>query len=173
MTALLPPKGMKHLETSYGFVGALGANPIHDDYLNQRPSKHVPNPAGHLMFGGGRVAAQLNAIGETDDSVLDAGSVAYLRRALLKLLTLGGKVEGVEELEATHQWSGIWGTSRDHHAWVGGLPGRKGLWLAGGYSGESLSPLLSILLAVEDEGDVDLKGQGTVCQMRPSAAKQW
>ena len=114
MPALIPPKGMEHLATSYGFVGADGSNPIHDDYLNQRPSSGVRNPAGHLMFGGGRVAADLESIGETDDSVLDEGSAAWLRKALLKLLTLGGQVERLEELEATHQWSGIWGTSKDH-----------------------------------------------------------
>lgn len=137
MTALLPPKGMPRLATSYGFVGAMGSNPIHDDYLNQRPYEGVSNAAGHLMFGGGNVAAKLNAIGETDDSVIDEGSVQWLKGALLKLLRLGGESEGVEELEATHQWSGIWGTSRDHHPWVGKVPGkqRQGVWLAGGYSG--------------------------------------
>ena len=36
MTALLPPAGSNRLDDSYGFVGAFGANPIHDDYLNQR-----------------------------------------------------------------------------------------------------------------------------------------
>ena len=54
MTALLPPKGMERLATSFGFVGADGSNPTHDDYLNQRPYSGVPNPAGHLMFGGGK-----------------------------------------------------------------------------------------------------------------------
>lgn len=148
MTALLPPKNMPSFETSYGFVGALGSNPVHDDYLNQRPSKGVPNPAGHLMFGGGSVAAELSAIGETDDSVLDEGSAAWLRKALLKLLRLGGETEGLEELEAVSQWSGIWATSRDRHPWVGNVPGRKGIWLAGGYSGEFNSAFwLTFLLA--------------------------
>jgi len=140
MTALLPPKAMPRLETSYGFVGALGSNPTHDDYLNQRPYTTTTNPpgsaGGHLMFGGGHVAAQFPAVGETDDSVLDKGCAAYLRTSLLELLRLGGEVEGVEELEAEFQWSGVWGTSRDGHPWVGEVPGRKGVWLAGGYSGE-------------------------------------
>lgn len=135
MTALLPPAKSKPLEDSYGFVGALGGNPIHDDYLNQRPFSGVPNPAGHLMFGGGYVGKKLNMIGETDDSVLDEGSVSYLRAALLKLLILGGETGGLKELKTTHQWSGIWGTSKDHHPWVGAVLSRPGVWLAGGYSG--------------------------------------
>lgn len=148
MTALLPPKGSTRLENSYGFVGAMGGNPIHDDYLNQRPFSDVPNPAGHLMFGGGHVAKTLNMIGETDDSVLDGGSTRYLREALLKLLLLGGESEsengGLKELEATHEWSGIWGTSIDHHPWVGAVPGRSGVWLAGGYSGMYMRILLPV-----------------------------
>ena len=135
MTALLPPAKSTRLDNSYGFVGAMGGNPIHDDYLNQRPFSHVPNPAGHLMFGGGYVAKKLGMIGETDDSVLDDGSTRYLREMLLKLLVLGGETDGLEELKATHQWSGIIGTSKDRHPWVGAVPGRRGVWLAGGYSG--------------------------------------
>lgn len=135
MTALLPPAKSKRLENSYGFVGALGGNPIHDDYLNQRPFSGVPNPAGHLMFGGGYVGKKLSMIGETDDSVLDEGSTTYLRKALLKLMILGGDTDELDELKATHQWSGIWGTSKDHHPWVGAVPDRPGVWLAGGYSG--------------------------------------
>lgn len=158
MTALRPPKGMPRLDNSYGFVGAFGSNPTHDDYLNQRPptsAKPSSAPNGtnrsssaaatttegsHLMFGGGSVAASLNAIGETDDSVLDESCVKYLRKALLKLLRLGGATEGVEELKAEYSWSGIWGTSRDGHPWVGKVPGREGLWLVGGYSGKSCAP---------------------------------
>ena len=135
MTALIPPVESPRLDNSYGFVGALGGNPIHDDYLVQRPFSAVPNPAGHLMFGGGYAGKTLNMIGETDDSIVDEGSTTYLRKALLKLLTLGGETGRLEELEATHQWSGIWGTSKDHHPWVGAVPDRPGVWLAGGYSG--------------------------------------
>ena len=135
MTALIPPKGSQKLDNSYGFVGALGGNPIHDDYLIQRPFSGVSNPAGHLMFGGGHVGKKLNMVGETDDSILDEGCTKYLRESLLQLMFLGGETDGLNELEVTHQWSGIWGTSRDHHPWVGEVPGREGVWLAGGYSG--------------------------------------
>lgn len=147
MTALIPPNGSKPLDDTYGFVGAMGGNPVHDDYLIQRPFKGVPNPAGHLMFGGGHVGKKLHVIGETDDSVVDEGSTAYLRHSLLKLLTLGGETDGLKELKATHQWSGIWGTSRDHHPWVGAVPDRPGIWLAGGYSGGYLLPIESSFIA--------------------------
>ena len=149
MTALLPPPAdSKRLDDSYGFVGAFGANPVHDDYLNQRPLSDVPNSKGHLMFGGGYAGRKLNMIGETDDGVLDEGATKYLREALLKLLLLGGDEslgERVAELEATHEWSGIWGTSRDHHPWVGPVPDRPGVWLAGGYSGSSPTFFLLLL----------------------------
>lgn len=91
------------------------------------------------MFGGGYVARKLGTTGETDDSVLDEGSAKYLREMLLELLVLGGETDGLDELKATHQWSGIWGTSKDLHPWVGEVPDRLGVWLAGGYSGVSSS----------------------------------
>ena len=167
MTALLPPSAdSKRLDDSYGFVGAFGANPVHDDYFNQRPFSDVPNTSGHLMFGGGYAGRKLNMIGETDDGVLDEGATKYLRTALLKLLVLGGSGGGgggkesdegerVDELVATHEWSGIWGTSRDHHPWVGAVAARPGVWGAGGYSGACVyysffyflpTPALSFLL---------------------------
>ncbi|KAL8817937.1 MAG: hypothetical protein Q9191_008048 [Dirinaria sp. TL-2023a] len=162
MTALIPPKNMKPFETSYGFVGANGASATHDDYLNQRPSSGVPNPAGHLMFGGGRVAATLPAMGETDDSVFDEDSAVYLRKALLTLLDLGGDVQDLEELRATHKWSGIWGVSRDRHPWVGAVPGRPRVWLAGGYSGHGMpnatlcgKAVVEMLLADESGAPAD------------------
>lgn len=116
MTALLPPKDSGRLTNSYGFVGAMGANPTHDDYLVQRPFSGVPNPSGHLMFGGGYVAKKLNTIGETDDSVLDEGSTKHLRQSLLKLMILEGQTDELEELKATHQWSGI--VSRRLFCWL-------------------------------------------------------
>ena len=151
MSALLPPAGMKRLQNSYGFVGAMGSNPDHDDYLVERPFSTVrnndylierpfdgvPNPSGHLMFGGGRANAKLAAIGQTDDSIVDEGCAQYLKRMLLHLMDLGGETEGMKELEATKIWSGVWGSSQDSHPWVGAVPNRPGAWLSGGYSGKS------------------------------------
>ena len=138
MTALLPPKDSTILATSHGFVGANGGNPIHDDYLCERPFGGVPNSKGHLMFGGGSVGKTLKMVGEDDDSIIDWGSVQYLKKALLGLLDLGGDTEGLKELEATHAWSGIWGTSIDQHPWVGAVPDMPNIWLAGGYSGHGM-----------------------------------
>ena len=92
------------------------------------------------MFGGGNVGKTVKVVDEDDDSVVDWGSVRYLKKALLGLLDLGGEIEGVDELECTHAWSGIWGTSIDQHPWVGAVPGEgmEGVWLAGGYSGHGM-----------------------------------
>jgi hypothetical protein len=51
----------------------------------------------------------LATIGESDDSIIDEGSAAYLRGALLKILELDGETEGVQELSAAAQWTGIMG----------------------------------------------------------------
>lgn len=139
MTALVPPKDSKRLPDSYGFVGAgPGANPNSDDYLIQRPFEGVPNPRGHLMFGGGRTSGERSSMNETDDLFVDEGSVDYLKETLLTTLELGGQVEGVKELEAEYKWSGIMGYSRDNAPWVGAIPDKKGLWLCAGYTGHGM-----------------------------------
>ncbi|KAI8931432.1 hypothetical protein NX059_011760 [Plenodomus lindquistii] len=138
MSALLPPKGSTLLPDSHGMVAALGQPANNDDYLIQRPFEGVPNPKGHLMFGGGRGAGNFPSIGISDDTVIDEGSAAYLRSALLKVLDLGGETEGVEELQAAAQWTGIMGYSRDDHPWVGKVPDKEGMWLCGGYTGHGM-----------------------------------
>jgi len=138
MSALIPPKNSTLLPNSYGMVAALGQAANNDDYLIQRPYEGVPNPAGHLMFGGGRGEGTLPTVGISDDSVVDEGAAAYLRTALLKLLTLDGETADVKELQAAAQWTGIMGFSRDNHPWVGKVPEKKGLWLCGGYTGHGM-----------------------------------
>lgn len=138
MSALNPPKDSSLLPDSYGMVAALGQPANNDDYLIQRPFEGVPNPGGHLMFGGGRGAGNHGTIGVSDDSVIDEGSAAYLRSALLKVLELGGETQGLKELQAAGQWTGIMGYSRDNHPWVGKVPDTQGLWLAGGYTGHGM-----------------------------------
>ena len=138
MSALFPPKNATLLPNSYGMVAALGQKANNDDYLIQRPFKDVPNPAGHLMFGGGRGAGKLPSIGISDDTIIDEGAAKYLRGALLKVLELDGETEGVKELEAAAQWTGIMGYSRDDHPWVGKVPGNEGLWLCAGYTGHGM-----------------------------------
>ena len=138
MSALYPPTGSTIIPDSYGMVGALGQPENSDDYLVQRPYEGVPNPAGHLMFGGGRGAGRLPTVGVSDDTVIDEGSAAYLRGALLKVLELDGETDNVKELGAAAQWTGIMGYSRDDHPWVGKVPQTDGLWLSGGYTGHGM-----------------------------------
>lgn len=138
MSALVPLEGSTILPDSYGMVAALGQPANNDDYLIQRPYEGVPNPKGHLMFGGGRGAGTLPSIGECDDSIIDEGAAAYLRSALLKVLDLTGQTEGLTELKADAEWSGIMGFSRDNHPWVGKVPGIRNLWLCGGYTGHGM-----------------------------------
>lgn len=133
MSALHPPPNSTRLADSYGFLGD-GA----DDYLIQRPFyKHVDGSqrGGHLMFGGGRSFAKYKCIGQTEDDLVDPGEAQYLRKALLDLMKLDGETEGLTELRASHQWTGIKGYSRDDMPWVGKLPGQDGLWLSAGYTG--------------------------------------
>ena len=33
------------------------------------------------------------------------------------------------------EWTGIMGYSRDEDPWAGGVPGRDGVWVCGGYTG--------------------------------------
>lgn len=159
MSALLPPENSTLLPNSYGMVAALGQPANNDDYLIQRPFSHVPNPRGHLMFGGGRGAGNLPSIGVSDDSIIDTHSAAYLRRALLSVLELDGDTQGVKELEAVAQWTGIMGYSRDDHPWVGEVPGRKGVWVCAGYTGHGMpngtlcgKAVVDMLLGVEADG---------------------
>lgn len=138
MSALFPPKDSTLLPNSYGMVAALGQKANNDDYLIQRPFEGVPNPRGHLMFGGGRGAGKLPSIGVSDDSVIDEDAAAYLRGALLKVLHLDGETDGLKELKAAAEWTGIMGYSRDDHPWVGKVPDKEGLWLCGGYTGHGM-----------------------------------
>jgi glycine/D-amino acid oxidase-like deaminating enzyme len=138
MSALYPPAASTILPNSYGMVGALGQPENNDDYLIQRPYADVPNPGGHLMFGGGRGAGHLPTLGVSDDSVIDEDSARYLRETLLEVLTLDGETDGLKELKAAAQWTGIMGYSRDDHPWVGKVPEKQGLWLAGGYTGHGM-----------------------------------
>jgi glycine/D-amino acid oxidase-like deaminating enzyme len=160
MTALVPPKDATLLPHSYGFVGlGPGANPNSDDYLIQRPFIDVPNPKGHLMFGGGRTSGEMSSMGESDDSIVDAGSVSYLKKTLLDTLDLGDEATGLKSLEADYAWSGIMGYSRDNSPWVGPIPKTQGLWICAGYTGHGMPNATLCARAVvemmlkDDEGE--------------------
>jgi glycine/D-amino acid oxidase-like deaminating enzyme len=149
MSALLPPKSVtplsstmhKPLECSYGFLGHGKQSTDQDDYLIQRPFTHDGKSGGQLMFGGARSYAENAGIGVSDDSAIDPPAAAYLRREINVLLELEN--EG-KELQASWEWSGIMGYSRDGHPWVGqvspelGVGGGEGLWLSGGFTGHGM-----------------------------------
>jgi glycine/D-amino acid oxidase-like deaminating enzyme len=161
MTALVPPKNAKLLPHSYGFVGlGPGANPNSDDYLVQRPFSGVPNPKGHLMFGGGRTSGKMSSMGESDDSIVDAGSVTYLSKTLLSTLNLGGDTTNLDELEAEYAWSGIMGYSRDNSPWVGSIPKSPGLFICAGYTGHGMPNSTLCARAVVEMMLKDEEGEG-------------
>lgn len=149
MSALLPPAAVSPrqnapitapLSLSYGFVGNGKQNINQDDYLIQRafpnPSQHGgPTPQGELLFGGGRSYAPGAGIGISDDSALDAPTASYLRHELNRVLDVRN---GGQALQATHEWSGIMGFSRDGRPWVGEVLGERGLWLCAGFTGHGM-----------------------------------
>ncbi|KIW04742.1 uncharacterized protein PV09_04471 [Verruconis gallopava] len=157
MTALLPPPqepGKEEvLPNSYGMkCYSPDATSGSDDYLVQRPFHGIPNPRGHLMFGGGKNAGKLPVFGAeaADDSIVDPDTVAYLRQSLLGMLNLPGKTDGLSELKADYAWSGIMGFSRDALPWVGQIPGQRGLWICAGYTGHGMPNAMLCAKAVVD-----------------------
>jgi glycine/D-amino acid oxidase-like deaminating enzyme len=130
MSALLPGaafSGSSRTRTNLGFVG-----PKMDDYLIQRPG-----PSAHLMFGGGRSYGP--SLGISSDEEVDDKVASYLRCALPQLLHSEQKEKAEEaELEATHQWTGIMGFSRDDLPWVGQVPNSAGLFVVAGYTGHGM-----------------------------------
>ena len=82
-------------------------------------------PDGRLVLGGQRDASF--ATENTD--VLETTDAIQRRLDVLLEQLVGGR-PGV-----THRWAGIWGTTPDLVPLVGPVPGRDGVWVAGGYSG--------------------------------------
>lgn len=143
MSSLIPPKSTRpaaineSLTYSYSFMGHASQNIDQDDYLVQRP--FAGDRGGELMFGGGRWFAAKGGIGVSDDSGIDDPAAAYLRRELNIVLNLQNDDE---ELEASWEWSGIMGFSRDGRPWVGEvleeMGGGKGLWVCAGFTGHGM-----------------------------------
>ena len=82
-------------------------------------------PDGRLVIGGSRDAS-------FDSEQTDVEATTDLVQARIDAL--------VEQLagyrpQVTHRWAGIWGTTPDLQPLVGLVPGREGVWVAGGYSG--------------------------------------
>jgi glycine/D-amino acid oxidase-like deaminating enzyme len=115
--------------------------------------KDLSHTGGELMFGGGRLYAAKSGIGISDDSSIDDPAAAYLRRELNVVLNLQNDKS---DLDATYEWSGIMGYSRDGKPWVGevktelGLGGGNGLWVCAGFTGHGMpNTVLSAKAAVE------------------------
>lgn len=163
IATVIPPKGPggadrgtpAKLHHSYVFLGNY-PEPIstRDDYLIQRPL-----PTGELVFGGGRNFAKGLAVGEWRDDVIEEPVSKWLRGELSPPLDLtpgesppdGSEEQGREPrtggnlLDATFEWTGIMGYSRDHHPWVGTVPqslggggAEGGLWICGGFTGHGM-----------------------------------
>lgn len=142
-----------------------------DDYLIQRPP-----PAAELVFGGGRKHARGRGVGVWDDGGIDEPVAWYLRGELGSAMDLShrssatappppsssskseatteGKAAKKQDLEPTHEWTGIMGYSRDGHPWVGDVPaslgGGAGLTICAGYTGHGMpNAVLSAKAAVQ------------------------
>ncbi|KAL1869189.1 hypothetical protein VTK73DRAFT_3325 [Phialemonium thermophilum] len=139
------------LEHSYLFVGDdPESGSVRDDYLVQRPL-----PEGELIFGGGRNRAKDFAAGEWRDDVIEEPVSRWLRGELSPPLDLTPRrsstafekdnkdCNGEALLDASFEWTGIMGFSRDNYPWVGAVPQSLGgedggLWICGGYTGHGM-----------------------------------
>ena len=88
------------------------------DYWHQLPDRR-------LVIGGNRDAALASE--ETD--AVETTELIQRRLDELVVRLVGGRPH------VTHRWAGIWGTTPDLMPLVGPVPGREGVWIAGGYSG--------------------------------------
>ncbi|SPQ22232.1 2d697aa7-f166-4e2c-a26b-0ccb8e435dd5 [Thermothielavioides terrestris] len=158
--ALLPPRSDQSaapakLTHSYVFAadpepGSTSPSSPRDDYLVQRPL-----PTGELIYGGGRRFARDLGVGKWRDDEVEEDLAAYLRSSLSPPLDLTQDELQTKEgpqppggrgaLEASFEWTGVMGYSRDHHPWVGPVPEslggggpQGGLFVCAGYTGHGM-----------------------------------
>jgi glycine/D-amino acid oxidase-like deaminating enzyme len=130
------------------------------------------------MFGGGRSYASGAGLGVSDDSSIDPPAAEYLRREINVVLDLQ---HDESELEASYEWSGIMGFSRDELPWVGevseevGLGGGKGLFVSAGFTGHGMpntwlcgKAAVGLMLGKEE---VDLPGSYRLTKERVERAR--
>lgn len=146
VAALTPSNGSSPLEHSHVWWTQAGG----DDYLIQRPS-------GELITGGERLGASDGQVGLSRDDTIDPVIAKRLRASLHGTLKLKkpGETEDAT-LEATYEWTGIMGYSRDGYPWVGQLPAALGgedggLWVSGGYTGHGMPVAARCGIAVAQE----------------------
>ncbi|KAB5577680.1 FAD dependent oxidoreductase [Coniochaeta sp. 2T2.1] len=129
VSALFPPRAkdgisIAKLEHSYVTLGDYPAPaPPREEYLVQRPL-----PGGELIFGGGRRMVEGENVGVWQDDEIDEPIAKHLRSKLSPPLDLtpveprdSSEGKGLV-LDASYEWTGIMGYSRDSHAWVGAVP---------------------------------------------------
>ena len=188
MSALLPPKAVQPssvvepLLKSYVFVGHDKKKDLYGhDYLIQRPFSS--SGGGELMFGGGRQYAPGRGVGIADDSFTPPTVAKYLRNELNQTHVISASTSG-KELQATHEWTGILGFSRDGKPWVGEVSeeldvgGGKGLWICAGFTGHgtpnttgSAKAVVDMMLGEEAE-NIDLPGTYRVSRARIDRARE-
>jgi len=83
-------------------------------------------PDGRLVVGGKRDLAF-----ETEFTDVD-GTTPFVQAALE---VFAAELVGGTLPDVTHRWAGIWGETPDGRPLAGPVPGRPGVWVAGGYSG--------------------------------------
>jgi glycine/D-amino acid oxidase-like deaminating enzyme len=132
-TALVDPAWQGVIEPVRGQVLATGpvSRPLfqHLFYANRGFEYWRQLPNGRVVLGGLRHLAMAEEVGAVDrlhPRIQDALE-GYLRDL------------GVASVPVTHRWSGIMGFSPDRLPLIGPVPGRDGLYIAGGYSGHGLA----------------------------------
>jgi glycine/D-amino acid oxidase-like deaminating enzyme len=163
IAAVLPPRAQSssvdgqglpaRLDYSYSFrgtdSGSDGTTLDRNEYLIQRPL-----PGGEHIFGGGRNRAADLGVGKWRDDIVEVPVSKWLRGNLSPPLDLtppgetskppaeADDLDQQDLLNASFEWTGIMGYSRDGHPWVGAVPesagGGDGLWISAGYTGHGM-----------------------------------
>ncbi|RYO74114.1 hypothetical protein DL764_010970 [Monosporascus ibericus] len=200
-----PPLDIGH---TFVFAGEPDDPYSRDDYLVQRPP-----PAAELVFGGGRKHARGRGVGVWDDASTDEPVAWYLRGELGGLMDLShrpspsapststaaaGESKKKQDLEPTHEWTGIMGYSRDGRPGVGVVPPAlgggggsdgRGLAVCAGFTGHGMpnaalcaKAVVSLMMMttsdkkgedaeVEDEEVIDLPPEYLLTEARVGAAR--
>ncbi|KAF5641375.1 gamma-glutamylputrescine oxidoreductase [Fusarium sp. NRRL 25303] len=146
VAALTPSEGSSPLEHSHVWWTPDGG----DDYLVQRPS-------GELITGGERLGSSDGQVGLSRDDLIDPIIAQRLRASLHEAVRLRAPEESEDtSLQATYEWTGIMGYSKDGYPWVGQLPASLGgedggLWLSVAYTGHGMPVAARCGIAVAHE----------------------
>ena len=133
-TALVDPTWTGVIEPVRGQVLATG--PVgprmfrHLFYANQGFEYWRQLPGGEIVLGGLRHLAVAEEVGTQD------GLHTRIQDALEGYVRDLGVPSSIP---VTHRWSGIMGFTPDRLPLIGPVPGREGLYIAGGYSGHGLA----------------------------------